>query len=324
MKTILVTGGAGYIGSHMVHYLLKKDFNVIVLDNFSNSDVSRLEKIQKITGKKIQVVEKDLRDDLSGLKFVGGIDAVIHFAAMKSVPESMEKSLEYYGNNVGGTMNLARWMVGNGVKDIVFSSTSAVYGDVDDDMIKETAPTNPLSVYGKTKLFSEQILADVSEIDVVSLRYFNVVGNVSSGEFGDCFDSPAILPAILRSYFDKDVKLEIYGDDYDTKDGTPVRDYIHVLDLVDAHFKALEFLKKGEGSKVFNIGTGFGYTLLELIQGLEAIVKKDIPYEVKGRKVGDIEKSVADPSLANSFLKWQAQRNLEDIFKSMLKHYESR
>lgn len=323
MKTVLVTGGAGYIGAHMVHYLLNKDIDVIVLDNFSNSDMSRIEAIKKITGKDIYVVEKDLKEDLTDLKFVGDIDAIIHFAALKSVPESMEMPLEYYGNNVGGTMNLARWAVGNGVKDIVFSSTCAVYGDTDVENIKETLPTNPVSVYGKTKLFSEEMLRDIQEINVVSLRYFNVVGNVSSGKYGDNLDSPAIIPSILRAYFQEDVSLEIYGDDYNTEDGTPVRDYIHVQDLVDAHFKALEFLKNEKTSKEFNIGTGQGYTLLELIKTLEDIVKKEIPYEIKGRKAGDVEKAVADPSLANSFLKWHATKSIEDIFKSMMKRYGS-
>jgi UDP-glucose 4-epimerase len=323
MKTILVTGGAGYIGSHMVHYLLEKDLEVIVLDNFSNSDMSRLEKIQEITGKKIQVVEKDLKDDLSNLKFVGKIDAIIHFAALKSVPESMEKPLEYYHNNVYGTLNLTKWAVDNDIRKIVFSSTCAVYGDTDFDVLSEAIPTNPLSVYGRTKLFSEKILEDTPGLSAVSLRYFNVVGNISSGEFGDDLYGPAILPSILRSYFKKDIKLEINGDDYDTKDGTPVRDYVHVEDLVDAHFKALEYMEKSKGFKVFNIGTGTGYTLLELIKTLEGIVNEKIPYEIKGRKLGDIERAVADSTSAKKLLNWKAQRDLNDIFTSMIKHYES-
>ncbi len=322
MKTILVTGGAGYIGSHMVHYLLEKDFKVIVLDNFSNSDMSRLEKIQEITGKKVEVVEKDLTDDLKNLKFTGDIDSIIHFAALKSVPESMEKPLEYYFNNVYGTLNLTKWAMDNDIRKIVFSSTCAVYGDVEFDVLTERTPTNPLSVYGKTKLFSEKILEDTPNLNAVSLRYFNVVGNIESGEFGDDVYGPAILPSILRSYFKKDVKLEIYGDDYNTKDGTPVRDYIHVEDLVDAHFKALEFMGENEGFKVFNIGTGTGYTLLELIKTLEEMVKEEIPYEIKERKLGDVERAVADSTLAEKLLNWKAQKDLEDIFKSMLKYYE--
>ena len=324
MKTILITGGAGYIGSHMVHYLLKRDFQVIVLDNFSNSDMSRLEKIQGITGKKIEVVEKDLTDDLEKLKFTGDIDAIIHFAALKSVPESMEKPLEYYLNNVYGTLNLTKWAMDNDIRKIVFSSTCAVYGDVSFEVLTESTPTTPLSVYGKTKLFSEKILEDTPSLNAVSLRYFNVVGNIESGEFGDDVYSPAILPSILRSYFKKDIKLEIYGDDYNTKDGTPVRDYVHVEDLVDAHFKALEFLKKNEGFKAFNIGTGTGYTLLELIKTLETIVKEKIPYEIKERKVGDVERAVADSTLAEKLLNWKAKKDLNDVFNSMLKYYEYR
>ncbi len=322
MKTILVTGGAGYIGSHMVHYLLEKDFKVIVLDNFSNSDMSRLEKIKEITGKEIEVVEKDLTDDLSNLKFVGKIDSVIHFAALKSLSESMEKPLDYYFNNVYGTLNLTRWMIDNDIRKIVFSSTAAVYGDVDFEVLSERVPTNPLSVYGKTKLFSEEILKDIQNLNVVSLRYFNVVGNIESGDFGDDIDGPAIFPSILRSYFRKDVKLNIYGDDYNTKDGTPVRDYIHVEDLVDAHFKALEFMKKNEGFKVFNIGTGTGYTLLELVKTLEDIVKEKIPYEIKGRKLGDVEKAVADSTSAERFLGWRPHKDLNDIYNSMLQYFE--
>lgn len=323
MKTILVTGGAGYIGSHMVYYLLKKNIDVIVLDNFSNSDMSRLKKIEQITGKSIQIVKKDLTDNLSNLKFSKKIDAVIHFAALKSVPESMEKPLEYYRNNVFGTINLVQWVVENNIENFVFSSTSAVYGDTDKPVITEAVPTNPLSIYGKTKLFSEQILLDTPNLNVAILRYFNVVGNIPTGEFGDSLDSPAILPSILRSYFDENIKLEIYGDDYNTKDGTAVRDYVHVEDLVDAHFKSLQFLEKKHDSKIFNIGTRNGYTILELIETLEKIIKKKLNYEIKGRKDGDIEKSVCNPSLAQEVLNWKPQKNINDIFKSMLKYYES-
>ncbi len=323
MKTILVTGGAGYIGSHMVYYLLENNFKVVVLDNFSNSDISRLEKIREITDKNIEVIEKDLTDDLENLKFKEKIEAIVHFAALKSVPESMEKPLEYYFNNVYGTLNLTKWAMDNDIRKIVFSSTCAVYGDVDIDVLTESTTTNPLSVYGRTKLFSERILEDISGLNAVSLRYFNVVGNIESGEFGDDVYGPAIIPSILRSYFKKDVQLEIYGNDYNTKDGTPVRDYIHVEDLVDAHFRALKFMEKNKGFKVFNIGTGTGYTLLELIKTLENIVQEKIPYEIKERKAGDVEKAVADSSLAEELLNWKAKKNINDIFKSMLKYYES-
>ena len=323
MKTILVTGGAGYIGSHMVYYLLENNFKVVVLDNFSNSDISRLEKIREITDKNIEVIEKDLTDDLENLKFKEKIEAIVHFAALKSVPESMEKPLEYYFNNVYGTLNLTKWAMDNDIRKIVFSSTCAVYGDVDIDVLTESTTTNPLSVYGRTKLFSERILEDISGLNAVSLRYFNVVGNIESGDFGDDVYGPAIIPSILRSYFKKDVQLEIYGNDYNTKDGTPVRDYIHVEDLVDAHFRALKFMEKNKGFKVFNIGTGTGYTLLELIKTLENIVQEKIPYEIKERKAGDVEKAVADSSLAEELLNWKAKKNINDIFKSMLKYYES-
>jgi UDP-glucose 4-epimerase len=323
MKKILVTGGAGYIGSHMVYYLLNKDIDVVVLDNFSNSDSSRLKKIEEITKKKIKIVKGDVTEKID---IDEEIDAVIHFAALKSVPDSLEKPMEYYFNNVYGTLNLINWVLEKKIKKFVFSSTCAVYGDTDEELINEDLQNNPLSVYGKTKLFSEQMLEDtskVNELSVASLRYFNVVGNLSSGEIGDNLDSPAIIPAILRSYFDKKTKLYIYGDDYKTKDGTTVRDYIHVEDLVDAHFKSLKFLEDNKGYNVFNIGTGTGYTLLELIQTCESIVKQDLNYEIKSRKAGDVVKAVADFTKAKKFLNWKPEKNLNDIFQSMLKYYES-
>lgn len=327
MKNILVTGGAGYIGSHMVYYLIEKGINPIILDNFSNSDDSRIREIENLLNKKITVLNFDIIEDLDKLKIKDKIDGVIHFAAFKSVPESIQKPKAYYENNVFGTLNVIRWAIKNKVKNFVYSSSSSVYGDTLNVPIIENEICNPITPYAKSKLFSEEIIKDVCKngnLNAVSLRYFNVAGNISSGFFGDTPDSPAIIPAILRSFFAKDINLEIYGNDYDTSDGFVVRDFIHVLDLVEAHFKSLEFLLNNKGFHVFNIGSEKGYTLFELIKTFEKITKKNLDYTVCDRKEGDIAVSIADCSKANKELDWRAKRDLKDIFSSMLNYYEYR
>ncbi len=324
MKNILVTGGAGYIGSHMVYYLLKKNFNVFVLDNFSMADKSRIEKIEEMLGIKVNVIKKDITSNLNNLKFKEKIDSIVHFAAYKSVPESVENPLKYYKNNVCGTLNLIEWALSQGINKIVYSSSSAVYGDSPNIPIVEDEKKDPLSPYAKSKLYTENIFEDtcnLNNLNCVSLRYFNVAGNISSGSFGDNLDTPAIIPVILKSYFEKN-KLEIYGDDYNTKDGTPIRDFIHVIDLVEAHFKALEFLESNKGFNVFNIGSEVGYTLLELIKTFENVLDDKVNYSIENRKEGDIAVSIANCNKAKDFLNWKSQKSLEDIFKSMLKFYE--
>ncbi len=326
MKNIVVTGGGGYIGSHMVFDLLQRGYRVFVIDNFSTSTRERLEKIQKHTDKKLQIIEHSLMDNLDDIKIRCEIDGLIHFAAYKSVPESFEKPDEYYQNNVCGTAKLLEWAVNHNVKKFVYSSSSAVYGDTENVPIVESESTNPISPYAKSKLFTENILKDVCNtkgVNCVSLRYFNVAGNISSGLFGDDLHSPAIIPSILRAYFQEDVDLEIYGNNYNTKDGTPVRDFVHILDLVEAHFKALEFLESNEGFHIFNIGTKEGYSLLELIETFEEVVGENLKYEIKEPREGDIPISIADSSKAKELLGWQPQRALRDIFTSMLKYYES-
>ncbi len=326
MKNILVTGGAGYIGSHMVWYLLEKGYEVFVLDNFSTSDYTRLEKIQKHFKKRVKVIEQDIVADLENVRIHCDIDAIIHFAGYKSVPESLEKPFEYYENNVYGTTRLLDWALAHNIKKIVYSSSSAIYGDTEKVPIPEEAEKKPLSPYAKTKLFCENILEDACSylgMDCVSLRYFNVAGNVDNGIIGDGLSSPAIIPSIMRSHFEKDTILKIYGDDYDTKDGTPVRDFIHVLDLVDAHFKALEFLDKDKGFEAFNIGSQEGYSLLELVNSFESVVGEKLEHQIEKRKKGDIAISISDCSKAKNLLNWEPKNGLDDIFKSMLQYYEN-
>jgi UDP-glucose 4-epimerase len=326
MKNILVTGGAGYIGSHMVYYLLEKDYRVFVLDNFSTSDYTRLEKIQKHLKKRAKVIEQDIAADLENIKIHCEIDAVVHFAGYKSVPESIKKPFDYYENNVYGTTKLLRWALEHDIKRIVYSSSSAIYGDTEKVPIVEKSEKNPLSPYAKTKLFCENILEDACShmgMNCVSLRYFNVAGNIDNGMMGDDVKSAAIIPSILRSHFKKDTTLEIYGSDYDTKDGTPVRDFIHISDLVDAHFKALKFLEDNEGFEAFNIGSQEGYSILELVNAFESVVGDKLRYQIKDRKEGDIAISVSDCTKAKKLLNWKPTKDLEDIFKSMLRYYEN-
>lgn len=326
MKNILVTGGAGYIGSHMVNSLIQDGYNPIVLENFSNSGGNNLKSLEEKLGKKIQVIEADLRN-LSDLK-LEDIDAVIHFAALKAVGDSVEEPLKYYENNVYGTINLLNLMKNNNIKKLIFSSTAAVY-ESSDSPIAENGELNPVSPYGWSKLMSEQIIKDAYKafgINSVILRYFNVAGNEENGLIGEEAKDPKnLIPAMLMSYLGyKKMKMQVFGSDYPTRDGTCVRDYIHVLDLVDAHSKALEFLNNNNGAFTFNLGTGEGYTVLEIIKAFEKVAEDKLDYEVVARRPGDSVSVTTDPSSAKQSLHWTPTRSVDEMIESSLKWYRDR
>lgn len=320
--TILVTGGAGYIGSHTCVELLQAGYEVVVMDNLCNSSKKALDAVEEITGKKVKFYETDMLDKAGMDKIfqAESIDAVIHFAGLKAVGESVQKPLEYYSNNISGTLTLCASMREAGVKNIVFSSSATVYGDPAFVPITEDCPkgqiTNP---YGQTKGMLEQILTDIHvsdpEWNVVLLRYFNPVGAHESGKMGE---DPKGIPNNLTPYIaqvavGKLEKLGVFGDDYDTPDGTGVRDYIHVVDLAIGHVKAIEKLKKKEGVSIYNLGTGRGYSVLEVLHAYEKACGKTIPYEMKPRRAGDIATCYADPSKAKAELGWSALRGIEEM-----------
>lgn len=319
---ILVTGGTGYIGSHTCVELLNAGYEVVVMDNLCNSSEEALEAVEEITGKKLKFYETDMldKDGLEEIFQKESIDAVIHFAGLKAVGESVEKPLEYYYNNLSGTLTLCDAMRRHGVKDMVFSSSATVYGDPAFVPITEECPkgqiTNP---YGQTKGMLEQILTDIHVSDpqwnVVLLRYFNPIGAHPSGKIGE--DPKGIpnnlLPYIAQVAVGKLEKLGVFGDDYDTPDGTGVRDYIHVTDLALGHVKAIEKLKDKEGVSVYNLGTGKGYSVLEVLHAFEKACKKTLPYEIKPRRAGDIAVCYADASKAQRELGWSAARGIEEM-----------
>ena len=318
---ILVTGGAGYIGSHTCVELLNEGHDVVVVDNLSNSSLESLRRVEKITGKKIKFYEVDIldKDKLNEVFLSETIDAVIHFAALKAVGESVEKPLDYYHNNITGTLNLCEVMSDNGVKNIVFSSSATVYGDPDQVPIPETAPLSTTNPYGATKLMTEQILMDLQKADpnwnVVILRYFNPIGAHESGLIGE--DPNGIpnnlVPYITQVAVGKLEKLSVFGDDYDTKDGSGVRDYIHVVDLAQGHVSALQKLKPGDGVSIYNLGTGIGYSVLEMVKAFSDVVGKNIPYSIEERRPGDIATCYADAKKAKEELGWSAKRDLKKM-----------
>ncbi|WKZ30631.1 MAG: UDP-glucose 4-epimerase GalE [Candidatus Dojkabacteria bacterium] len=324
-KRILVTGGAGYIGSHMVQLLLQQGYSPIVLDNFSTSSRSNLEYIQNESGTTIEIIDKDITSDLSDLA-LENIDAIIHFAAWKSVTESVEKPLEYYKNNVYGTINLLQWAQKHSVKKFIFSSSSAVYGDVANSPVTEEVQASPLSPYGRSKLYMESVITDFAQAthsNAVILRYFNVAGNAMDGTIGDQTKDPvAVIPAVICSYLGyKPITFQMYGDTFNTRDGSAVRDFIHVLDLVDAHLKALEYLDQKQGAFTFNLGTKSGTTIKELIAALEKATGEPLNYEVVPARPGEIVVSIADSTKAQQELKWTPKYNISDIVESSLKWY---
>ena len=320
---ILVTGGAGYIGSHTCVELLNKGYDVIVVDNLCNSCKEALDRVQEITGRTLKFYEVDIldREGLTKVFEAEQIDSVIHFAGLKAVGESVAKPLEYYQNNITGTLVLCDVMRSHGVKSIVFSSSATVYGTPAFVPITEECPkgicTNP---YGWTKSMLEQILTDLHTADpewkVILLRYFNPIGAHESGRIGE---NPKGIPNNLVPYITQVAvgKLEslgVFGDDYDTPDGTGVRDYIHVVDLAIGHVKAIEKMAKiRDGVLIYNLGTGIGYSVLDIVKGFEKAVGQPIPYVIKPRRPGDIATCYADPTLAKKELGWEAVRDLNKM-----------
>ena len=323
MATILVTGGAGYIGSHTCVELLQADYDVVVVDNLCNSSRESLKRVEEITGKQVTFYEVDLLDKPALTRVFDNekVDGVIHFAGLKAVGESVYKPLEYYHNNITGTLILCDVMRKHGVKSIVFSSSATVYGDPAFVPITEECPkgdiTNP---YGRTKGMLEQILTDLHTADpewkVMLLRYFNPIGAHKSGRIGE---NPKgipnnLLPYITQVAVGKLVCLGVFGNDYDTPDGTCIRDYIHVVDLADGHVKALKKMAKEEGGVwIYNLGTGTGYSVLDVINAFEEANGLKINYVFKDRRAGDIPACYADPAKAETELGWKAQNGIREM-----------
>ncbi len=322
MSTILVTGGTGYIGSHTVVELLKDGYSVIVVDNFSNSKPEVLNRIFELTGKQVKFYKFDLQDQEalnSVFKENEKIEAVIHFASLKGVGESIEKPLKYYHNNLMSSLVLLECMASHGVNRIVFSSTAAVYGLENSSPLTENLPLSASNPYGRTKLMIEQMMADLVASDpnwsVALLRYFNAVGAHESGRIGE---DPSGVPSNLMPYITqvavgKLKELQIFGGDYETSDGTGVRDYIHVTDLARGHLSALKYLMSHKGVEAFNLGTGRGYSVLEVIKVFEATNKVLVPYKIGDRRAGDVATNFADPSKAGKRLGWCAEKDLAKI-----------
>lgn len=330
-KCILVTGGAGYIGSHTCVQLLQAGFDVVVVDNLSNSKSEALRRVERITGKTVTFYRVDIRDKpgLAQVFSKHSIDAVIHFAGLKAVGESCTMPLDYYHNNVYGTLVLTEAMMEAGVKALVFSSSATVYGDPHTVPIQESFPLSATNPYGRTKLFIEEILRDLSASDrlqasdvpwkIALLRYFNPIGAHESGLIGE--DPNGIpnnlMPYIAQVAIGKLKELSVFGNDYPTPDGTGVRDYIHVVDLANGHLKALEYLFASNsdrgGCTAYNLGTGKGYSVLDMVEAFERVTEWKVPYRIAPRRAGDIAACYADPAFARQELGWRSERTLDDM-----------
>tara|TARA_R110002051_G_scaffold116772_1_gene190350 strand:+ start:43998 stop:45152 length:1155 start_codon:yes stop_codon:yes gene_type:complete len=318
-KTILVTGGAGFIGTHTCIKLIESGFDVLVLDNFSNSSPESLKRAESITGRSIPFIEGDINDAalLDEIFAQHAIDVVIHFAGLKSVGESVQQPLRYYHNNVSGTLVLCDAMQRAGVKNLVFSSSATVYGDPASLPIGEDFPTSAINPYGRSKLMIEELLADLYRADpewnIALLRYFNPVGAHPSGLIGE---DPAGIPNNLMPYIaqvavGRRAHLTVFGGDYPTPDGTGVRDYIHVMDLAAGHVQALLWLEHRRGIKAFNLGTGQGYSVLDMLKAFEQACGKSLPYQLAERRPGDVASCYADPQLAAKELNWRAELDVQ-------------
>ena len=329
---ILVTGGTGYIGSHTAIELLKNGEEIVVVDNLSNSKIEMVDKIKKLSGKDFKFYEVDLldREKLEKVFQENDIKEVIHFAGLKAVGESCEKPIEYYHNNITGTLILVDLMRKYNCKKIVFSSSATVYGDPATVPIKEDFPLSTTNPYGTTKLMIERILTDIYKSDnewtVILLRYFNPVGAHKSGTIGE---DPNGIPNNLMPYINyvasgKLDHLNVFGDDYDTPDGTGVRDYIHVVDLALGHIKAIEKAREIKGIEIYNLGTGKGYSVLDIVKAFEKANNIKIRYEIVARRPGDIATCYADPSKAKRELNWEATKDLEQMCKDSWRYTKNK
>lgn len=330
-QTVLVTGGAGYIGSHACVELLEAEYQVVVVDNLSNSKPESLRRVERITGKSLQFYEADIRDKqaLAAIFNRESITAVMHFAGLKAVGESCAQPLNYYHNNVYGTLVLVEAMSEANVKQLVFSSSATVYGESPSVQYAEDFPLGAINPYGRSKYMIEEILRDLSAADstigaqspwkIALLRYFNPIGAHESGLIGE---DPNGIPNNLMPYVSqvaigKLEQLSVFGDDYPTHDGTGIRDYIHVVDLVKGHLKALDVLQSEKfesgGCKAYNLGTGRGYSVLEIIKTFEAVTGRKVDYKIAPRRAGDLAECFANPELAYKELGWKAEKNLDDM-----------
>ena len=319
MQNILITGGAGYIGSHTCVELLAAGYNLVVIDNFSNSKPDVLRRVEQISGRTLTFEEVDIRDR-GALRDVfrhHAIDAVIHFAGLKAVGESVSQPLRYYDNNISGSVALFEVMAESGVKTLVFSSSATVYGDPDSVPIREDFPLSATNPYGRSKLMLEEILRDLSRSDetwhIALLRYFNPVGAHESGIIGE---DPNGLPNNLMPYITqvavgKLPELSVFGNDYPTPDGTGVRDYIHVVDLARGHLAALQAIDGKSGVTTVNLGTGQGYSVLDVVSAFEKASGHPVPYRIVDRRPGDVAQCYADPALAHELLGWKAEKDLD-------------
>ena len=318
---ILVTGGAGFIASHTNVELLNAGYDVVVVDNLVNSSRESVARVEELTGKKISFYEEDLLNEkaIDAIFEKENIDSVIHFAALKAVGESCQIPLRYFDNNLTGTLNLLKVMEKHGVKSIVFSSSATVYGKPESVPIREDFPLSVSNPYGRTKLIIEDMLRDIyksdNEWDIALLRYFNPIGAHESGMIGE---NPHGIPNNLLPYVAKVAAgqlecVNVFGDDYDTPDGTGVRDYIHVVDIATGHIKALEKLVTHPGLVTYNLGTGVGYSVLDIIKNFEKACGKEIPYKITPRRPGDIDMCYADPAKAKEELGWEATRSIDKM-----------
>jgi len=321
---ILLTGGAGYIGSHVAVVLADDSHKIVLYDNLCNSQRDIIDRLEEITGQQLTFIEGDVRDTsyLTQSLREYDIDVVVHFAGFKAVGESVEKPIDYYANNVQGTISLLQVMQSVGVKSLVFSSSATVYGDPQYLPLDEKHPTSATNPYGRCKLHIEEMLADISRSDeswrIACLRYFNPVGAHPSGLVGE---NPNGIPNNLMPYIaqvavGKLPSLNIFGDDYPTTDGTGVRDYIHVMDLAEGHLAALDYLVKHTGWYAFNLGTGRGYSVLEMVKSFERVTGQSIPYKIANRRPGDIATCYAKANKAEEHLAWKARWTLDDMCKS--------
>ena len=321
---ILLTGGAGYIGSHMLYELLKANYDVLVLDNLSNSSIEAIKRVQRLTGKEAIFIQGDVRNAelLDSIFCKYPLQAVLHFAGLKAVGESVEQPLKYFDNNVTGSLTLLQAMKKNNIKRIVFSSSATVYGDPTPDVLPltESTPTAiPTNPYGYTKLVVEKMMQQLVASDpswsIGVLRYFNPVGAHKSGQIGE--DPKGIpnnlLPYIAQVAVGRRDKLSVFGDNYDTPDGTGIRDYIHVVDLAQGHLAALDYLNENTGYHIWNLGTGVGYSVLDMVKAFEEANDIHIPYEISPRRAGDIAACFADPHKAKNSLGWYAKLSLQDM-----------